>query len=75
MEGCHIQFKHLCGIQTTLKVVKSLCGPFKGAYHTIYIDRLYTSIGLFRELYDILIFDIVQFMKNHITKELTMANS
>ena len=60
--------------KATIWVVKSLCEPFTGTYHIIYIDRFYTLMDLLIELYDILLFAIGTIVDNFAPKEIIMTD-
>ena len=51
-------------------VVKSCCKTFAGTYNTIYIDRFYKLMDLFREVYDMSLFTMGMYVKNSNQKEL-----
>ena len=54
--------------KSTMRVVKYMFEPLKGTYRTIYIDRLYTTMELLIEIYDMLLFDTYGCIKNHTPK-------
>ena len=55
------------------RVFKSRREFFTGTYRKIYIDRLYASIDLLRELYEMLLFSMGTCINNSTPKELKMT--
>ena len=58
-----------------MQVVKALCQPYAGTYHTIYIDWFYTSIDLLKELEKMNLYTTETCMKNQIPQELHIAKT